>query len=129
MLPPPQMESQVAALMEWLCNTCLERLASPGRMTGTGPCVEAWRDGEPVLIPDLEAEAPGREPEVSNRALAAGVRARSPCRCAPTTRRSAPLTCTATHPGRSPGCAAAVERGQPLAQVCDDLLTGRPRLS
>ncbi len=42
--------------------------------TGSGPCIDAWRGGEPVLIPDLEAEA-GRWPEVSHRALAAGVRA------------------------------------------------------
>ncbi len=223
MLPPPQTESQVAALMEWLCNTCLERLGVTGAgvmlighgehqgsvcgtddairvieeaqsTTGTGPCVEAWRDGEPVLIPDLEAETPGRWPEVSNRALAAGVRAMFALPLRADDETIGALDLYRDQPGalsddelsdaqrlaevaawtvlgtqvsaeqdglheqvadvpphraaieQAKGMAAAqlgisipaaltrlraaaVERGQSLAQVCDDLLTGRLQLS
>lgn len=100
---PPRTEGHLAALMGWLCSTCVARLRVTGAgvllighgehqgtvcatdeairvvddaqsTTGTGPCIEAWRHGEPVLIPDLEAEA-GRWPEVSKKALTAGVRA------------------------------------------------------
>ncbi len=42
---------------------------------GEGPCLDAARDGHPVLVPDLQDPAEHRWPAFSGAALDAGVRA------------------------------------------------------
>lgn len=40
---------------------------------GEGPCLQAWRDGEHVIEPDLEANGQQHWPDFTGRALAAGM--------------------------------------------------------
>jgi GAF domain-containing protein len=44
-------------------------------MLGEGPCTDAFRTRQPVLVADLAADAPGRWPGFRERALEAGIHA------------------------------------------------------
>src|SRR3954451_20533455 len=56
-------------------DATVQRIEDLQLMTGSGPCVTAVDEGQPVLVPDLAARGETRWPGFSTDALAAGAKA------------------------------------------------------